>query len=210
MGGGEEVVLEPRGVQTASVAGGIPANDVALNSAEFVEGFRLRISTTLGEDVEGEVLVYDKKSNRLVIQNFGSTGGRRNLRFINANFIKSFEVVGRTDLPPAAQIPAACLVLSMEQLRAREAAAIRQMEIEAERIGVNVSTEAQELFDALGKTYPVRWDATTIVVMDEVRVGPPHLPENVTGGSPAAIERVKKVLVLERRRLTERAAEANG
>ncbi|KAI3744597.1 hypothetical protein L1987_57681 [Smallanthus sonchifolius] len=59
------------------------------------------------------------------------------------------------------------------------------------------------------KTYnkprlPVWWDKTVIVVMNEVRVSSPYLAESVTGGTPAANERVKKVLELERRRLQTR------
>uniref|UniRef100_M8BN98 AD domain-containing protein n=1 Tax=Aegilops tauschii TaxID=37682 RepID=M8BN98_AEGTA len=69
----------------------------------------------------------------------------------------------------------------------------RQAEIEAERIGVGVTPEAQRLFDALSKTLPVHWDKTDIVVMKEVRVCSPYLPENVSGGTSAANERVKKV-----------------
>lgn len=41
---------------------------------------------------------------------------------------------------------------------------------------------------------PVRWDKTVIVVMNEVRVSSPYLPESVTGGTPAANERVRKVV----------------
>ncbi|OIT30358.1 hypothetical protein A4A49_13121 [Nicotiana attenuata] len=51
---------------------------------------------------------------------------------------------------------------------------------------------------------PVRWDKTVIVVMNEVRVNSPYRPESVTGGTPAANERVRKVLVLERKRLQTR------
>ncbi|CAI0386092.1 unnamed protein product [Linum tenue] len=86
----------------------------------------------------------------------------------------------------------------------REELALRQAEADAERIGVGVTTEAQGIFDALSKTLPVRWDKTSIVVMNEVRVSSPYLPENVIGGTPAANDRVKKVLELERRRLQTR------
>ncbi|TMX03188.1 hypothetical protein EJD97_017794 [Solanum chilense] len=51
---------------------------------------------------------------------------------------------------------------------------------------------------------PVRWDKTVIVVMNEVRVSSPYLPESVAGGTPAANERVRKVLELERKRLQSR------
>ena len=41
---------------------------------------------------------------------------------------------------------------------------------------------------------PVRWDKTAIVVMNEVHVSSPYLPDSVSGGTPAANERVKKVV----------------
>ncbi|CAN1311089.1 Protein LSM12 homolog A [Linum perenne] len=87
---------------------------------------------------------------------------------------------------------------------AREELALRQAEADAQRIGVGVTAEAQGIYDALSKTLPVRWDKTSIVVMNEVRVSSPYLAENVTGGTAAANDRVKKVLELERRRLQTR------
>ncbi|KAH7570234.1 hypothetical protein JRO89_XS05G0073800 [Xanthoceras sorbifolium] len=80
----------------------------------------------------------------------------------------------------------------------------RQAEADAERIGVGVTIEAQGIFDALSKTLPVRWDKTVIVVMNEVRVNSPYLPESVSGGTAAANDRVKKVLEFERKRLQAR------
>lgn len=40
----------------------------------------------------------------------------------------------------------------------------------------------------------MRWDKTSIVVMNEVRVTSPYLPENVLGGTAAANDRVRKVV----------------
>lgn len=40
----------------------------------------------------------------------------------------------------------------------------------------------------------MRWDKTVIVVMNAVRVSSPYTPESVSGGTPAANERVKKVV----------------
>ena len=42
----------------------------------------------------------------------------------------------------------------------------------------------------------MHWDKTTIVVMNEVRVSSPYLPESVLGGTPTANERVQKVVRL--------------
>ncbi|KAL3511251.1 hypothetical protein ACH5RR_030652 [Cinchona calisaya] len=96
--------------------------------------------------------------------------------------------------------------LDLNSLLAREDSAIRQAELEAERFGVGVTAEAQSIFDALSKTLPVRWDKTAIVVMNEVRVSSPYLPESVVGGTPAANERVRKVLEFEKKRLQTRYA----
>ncbi|CAI9092852.1 OLC1v1028194C1 [Oldenlandia corymbosa var. corymbosa] len=85
--------------------------------------------------------------------------------------------------------------LDLNSLQAKEEAAVRQAELEAERFGVGVTPEAQGIFDALSKTLPVRWDKTVIVVMNEVRVTSPYLPESVIGGTPAANDRVRKVLL---------------
>lgn len=51
---------------------------------------------------------------------------------------------------------------------------------------------------------PVQWEKTTIIVLNEVRVSSPYLPENVSGGTSAANERVKKVIEFERKRLQAR------
>ncbi|XP_010272019.1 PREDICTED: protein LSM12 homolog A [Nelumbo nucifera] len=170
------------------------------NGDEFAVGCLLAIKTTLGEEFEGQIITFDRPSNILVLQEGSKTGPRRNVRFLKANYIKEFNLLGQAEDP----LDLKKCYLDLNSLQAREESAIRQAEIEAERIGVGVTSEAQSIFDALSKTLPVHWDKTAIVVMNEVRVSSPYLPENVTGGTPAANERVKKVLELERKRLQSR------
>ncbi|KAK6931120.1 LSM12, anticodon-binding domain [Dillenia turbinata] len=166
------------------------------NAEEFAAGCILSIKTTLGDEFEAQVITFDRPSNLLGTKQ----GPRKNIRLLKANYIKEFAFLGQAEDP----LDMSKCYVDLNTVRAREEAAIRQAEIEAERIGVGVTAEAQNIFDALSKTLPVRWDKAVIVVMNEVRVSSPYLPESVSGGTPAANERVKKVLELERKRLQAR------
>lgn len=172
------------------------------NNEDFAVGCMLSIKTTLGEEFQGQIITFDRHSNILVLQegiNSGS-GPKRNIRLLKANYIKDFTFLGQGEDP----LDVKKCFLDINSLQAREESAIRQAELEAERIGVGVTAEGQSIFDALSKTLPVRWDKTVIVVMNEVRVSNPYLPESVTGGTAAANDRVRKVLEFERKRLLSR------
>lgn len=172
----------------------------AAGNGDFAVGCRLNIKTTLGDEFEAEVITFDKPSNIVVLQESAGNGPRRNLRFLKANFIKDFTLLSQEEDPLDLRNP----YIDMSSIQAREETALRQAEADAERIGIGVTSEGQSIFDALAKTLPVQWEKTTIVVVNDVRVSSPYLPENVSGGTPAANDRVKKVLELERKRLQAR------
>ncbi|XP_048137125.1 uncharacterized protein LOC115756448 isoform X2 [Rhodamnia argentea] len=151
----------------------------ATNSDDFAIGCFLSIQTTF----EGS-----------------KAGSRRNLRLLRADYIKHFTFLRHGEDP----LDLSKCYIDLGALRAREQVALRQAEAEAERIGVGVTSEAQSIYDALSKTLPVRWDKSIIVVLNEVRVCSPYVPESVSGGTAAANERVKKVLEWERKRLQAR------
>lgn len=165
---------------------------------EITVGCILSIKTTLGEELEGQVMSFDPHSNILVFQEgIQSVSGPRNIRLLKCNFIRDITYLGRAEDP----FDFKKWDIDLNILQAREESAIRQAETEAERIGVGVTEQAQDIFDALSKTLPVRWEKTVIVVMNEVRVGSPYLPESVTGGTPAANIRVRKVLERVRKKM---------
>eukprot|EP00898_Chlorokybus_atmophyticus_P006116 jgi/Chlat1/6505/Chrsp45S09069 len=164
---------------------------------DWMVGCRVAVKTTLGDDIQGEVFTFDKSTNCLVLHDAGSKPGTKNMRILKANFIKEVTMLSAPVEPVNLRVPA----MDINRLRQREKAAVRQAEVEAERFGVNVTSEAQEVFDALSKTLPVRWEQTTIVVMDEVRIQSPYTAESCSGGPSGTLARVRKVLELERQRL---------
>ncbi|KAL6567794.1 hypothetical protein OROGR_001462 [Orobanche gracilis] len=178
--------------------------DAQAQDEEFAVGCILSIKTTLGEEFQARVIAFDRQSNLLILRCGklqegvkSGAGPKRNIRLLKANYIKEFTFLGQGEDP----LDVSKCFLDLSTLQSREESAIRQAEADAERIGVGVTAEAQRIFDALSKTLPVRWEKTTIVVMNEVRVGSPYLPESVSGGTPAANERVRKVLEFEKKRL---------
>ncbi|PWN29684.1 hypothetical protein BDZ90DRAFT_273584 [Jaminaea rosea] len=56
----------------------------------------------------------------------------------------------------------------------REAAASREAQLRASKIGVGVTEFAQEIFEGLSKTMPCRWHQTQIVIMDEMMLAEPY------------------------------------
>ncbi|KAF9398217.1 hypothetical protein BGX21_008047, partial [Mortierella sp. AD011] len=85
--------------------------------------------------------------------------------------------------------------VQLDKIQQREQQAVREVQAAAARIGVGVTSIAQDIFDALSKTLPCRWAKDSIVVMDEVIISPPYEPENCKANpsSSNSLARVKKV-----------------
>ena len=110
---------------------------------------------------------------------------------------------------------------NLDRLLEREQKALAKAYQEMARIGVNVSAEAQNLFDILSKTQvqhtstymryylvsimyilyvyldrlPCKWKGDKIIVLDDILISPPYKPENCSAAKnhEASLERVKKV-----------------
>ena len=96
--------------------------------------------------------------------------------------------------------------ISLDKLQQREAAAIKAEQMKQARMGVNVSEEGQNIFDALIKTMNCRWKNDAIVVLDDVLIPAPYKVDSCRflegkKHDHELLSRVKKVLDGERRRL---------
>lgn len=96
--------------------------------------------------------------------------------------------------------------INIDDIITREKKALKEEFQRQNRIGVGVTEEAQQIFDALSKTMPCSWNNKSIVVMDEVTISPPYNAENckmVPGKSvqESILERVQKVLELEKKKI---------
>ncbi|RHZ87990.1 hypothetical protein Glove_26g177 [Diversispora epigaea] len=93
--------------------------------------------------------------------------------------------------------------VQMDRLHSKELLSVKDTQAALARIGVGVTQEAQEIFDALSKTLPCRWHKESIVVLDEVIISSPYDIENckANSSSSGSLARVKKVLEGEKRRL---------
>lgn len=171
----------------------------------------LAASGELGQrEVEGTLWTYDPQTSFVVLtspspssttttttataQNPPST--KRSYHLIKSTQIKSISILSLT---PDTSLPSPSTPLGAinpAQVSARvEKAVLEDQKVRA-RLGQGVSEEAQALFDALGKTLPVRWAGRSIVVMDEVIINEPYAVGDVKGGQGASgyVERVKKVV----------------
>ena len=101
----------------------------------------------------------------------------------------------------------------MNALRAREASAIRAAHAARARLGPKGTTkEHQDIFDAIARTHPAKWQPNgSILVSDSVLIDKPYQPDNCRlapgGNGPAGgVERIRKVLKMEREKLELKAA----
>lgn len=87
--------------------------------------------------------------------------------------------------------------ISTNALTSRVDAAVERLKEAERRKGKGVGKEAQDIFDAMARTLPTRWDGTSIIVLDAVVIASPYKPDDCRGGTGAptgTLARVKKVV----------------
>lgn len=157
--------------------------------------------------VSGQLCCYDQTYGALAL-----AGPNASYRIVRLSSIQAIQVLPSPQGQAHGQAQGQASVdietkpVSIDKLREREAAGVaNEQKRLAREPPPGVSELGKELFDALGKTLPVRWAQTTIVVMDEVLVEAPYDPSpahgNVKSNNQQRKERVIKVLQGERSKL---------
>ncbi|KAI8332584.1 anticodon-binding domain-containing protein [Chlamydoabsidia padenii] len=186
-------------------------------SLEWLIGRRIKVKTTLNEEIEGLIYTYDRITNCIALDcSTGSRHSRKSLSFriLKIGHIKEIMTVTSDEASAPLQDPAVAHTsklssylpvthVHLDRLVAREANTTKEVRQQVAKLGVGVTEEVQAIFDALAKTLPCRWSNDSIIVMDEVIITPPYDVENCKANSSSAafLPRVKKVLEGERRRL---------
>ncbi|EIE26838.1 hypothetical protein COCSUDRAFT_52473 [Coccomyxa subellipsoidea C-169] len=169
---------------------------------QYSVGSSIVLETLIGEVVKGEVFAQDRGTKCIILREPTEGAAKCNLRVLKEDFIK--KVV--SSKIPKDYVVAKLPHVDISKCLDREAKAVQAAEFEAARKGLGVTEEAQRIFDALSKTMPCKWQGKTIVVLGEVSIKEPYDLASVSSTHPdngaAIVERVKKVLDAERKRMT--------
>jgi hypothetical protein len=137
-----------------------------------------------------------------VLHKPGANRFHMNITIVKDEFIESIsDIEAPTEVEAEDYIP----FVDSERTKLRESKAVRNAQIEADKIGEGVSEEAQCIFNALSKTLPCRWRGKNIVVLEEVEIAEPYRAEDcksLHAGDSTVQLRVQKVLDEERKKLS--------
>ena len=173
-----------------------PAFQQFFESKSSLIGHVVALKTTLGEDIQGELFNYDMKSNCITLKEPAELP-QRTYRVLNTNFIANISSVSSPSSNSSLEVP----TVNMDKIKAFETKSLRSAAQDASKIGVGVSKQAQQLFDALSKTYRCAWKGKNILMVDtEIQIEPPYTAESCFGPS-TAVARVKRVVHGERMKI---------
>ena len=158
-------------------------------TVEYAHGATVTSGTTAsGESFRGEIFAYDADAGVLAVRTPGDVSNSFDVRFVNVdgatNVVVDASTAREPDAAPVADEPPD--EPTMEN-------ALRCAKTAADNIGENVSALAQDVFDALARTLPCKWNGDVIVVMDEVEAPDRDDAGTWDGQTDGAAERVQKV-----------------
>mmetsp|Transcript_6662 Transcript_6662/g.19898 ORF Transcript_6662/g.19898 Transcript_6662/m.19898 type:complete len:175 (+) Transcript_6662:369-893(+) len=168
------------------------------DASSFPIGASVSGTTASGDPFGGVVYSYDPRLHLCVLR---APGDIQNSHHVHVVRTKGAKVMHRVDATgDAARITEETLpAIDRGRQERRFEASVKAAQFVADNIGENVTEQAQEIFDALARTLPCRWNDQVIVVLDEISIAPPYT--DPTGGDDGFRERIKNVLLHERRRL---------
>ena len=109
-----------------------------MSLADVPIGSEVQLNTPQGV-ISGNMFAYDKPSGVLVLKETGAHSGVSNLRILRTENNVSIISVEKPSTPMDTRLPG----VDMERARRREEKAVQQAEMEASRVGVGVTKEAQ-------------------------------------------------------------------
>eukprot|EP00668_Euglena_longa_P028854 GGOE01036183.1.p1 GENE.GGOE01036183.1~~GGOE01036183.1.p1 ORF type:complete len:210 (-),score=2.50 GGOE01036183.1:190-768(-) len=179
-------------------------------------GLNVRVKTVAGDSYEGAVFAFDCDQGIFVLYEPSDLRNRSNFRVFKTDCLQELTLLDTepTRLPEPLNADSKLPKINAAKVKENATTAARER---AKKMGQDVTIEAQDIFDAMSKTYPCTWDNASIVVLGEVRIEPPYTVDKVqpepgrssdTGGKgiESTVERVKKVLQGERSKMKTPAA----
>ena len=168
----------------------------SISSPSSLIGSEVSIKTTHGDEIKGEVFHYDTKSNSITLKEKAEKP-KKTFRVVNINFIGDITKINSSSTPVNFDLP----LVNMDKVKLFEQKSLKTAAQQATKIGVGVSKEAQQLFDALSKTYRCAWKGKNILMIDtEIQIHPPYNEESCHGPA-TAVARVKRVVQGERMKI---------
>lgn len=157
-----------------------------------VLGAVISIKLTNGESMVGEVFCYETCGSNTIVLKEQADMDHATFRIVKIQNI--CELTALSPPHPGDSLDASFPNCSKGQLEERERAAVTQFLQNRHTFGVNVTQDAQDIFDFIHKTHPdCCWvDGSRIQVMG-ITVSPPYGPENCEGKG-RALERIQQVL----------------
>ncbi|XP_064402224.1 protein LSM12-like isoform X2 [Halichondria panicea] len=151
-------------------------------------GALLTCTTSRGDDLRGSVIAMDEKTKVVIIKTTDSVGD--SVQIINLHHVSDLKISGHTQLTAPTNLPA----INLQKVQQRLEQNVVAKRKKTESRGVNVSDEAQQLFDSLAKLYSdTRWKSSDIVILSDVRISPPYTPDSCTG-SNSLLARIQKLV----------------
>jgi len=160
-------------------------------SGERFLGTKIVVTTTFGEEMEGEIFCYDIEKSNSVILRSTDENGVHTYKWLKTNIIRDVKAIS---CAPSNSMEERLPPINFSEITKQSLRAEAKAQQEMKYYGVGVTDRAQQIFDSLNKTMDCKWNDTTIEIFG-VRISEPYKPENCSGGdTDKALDRIKKVL----------------